>query len=46
MKEMDKEYIDSMIIGNFHEKHIANAPQFSKFVNVTDKKERVKDIIF
>lgn len=31
-----------MIIGNFHERQTSS---YSKFVNNTDKKERVKDMI-
>jgi hypothetical protein len=39
------EYIDRMIIGNFHERAAANAPSYAKFVNNTERKERVKDMM-
>ena len=42
MKDADVKYIDRMIIGNFHERQTSS---YSKFVNNTDKKERVKDMI-
>lgn len=42
MKDANVEYIDEMIIGNFHEKQSAS---YIKFINNTDKKERVKDMI-
>ena len=42
MKDSDVKYIDRMIIGNFHERQTSS---YSKFVNNTDKKERVKDMI-
>jgi hypothetical protein len=42
MKDAKLEYIDSMIIGNFHERQTSS---YSKFVNNTDKKDRVKDMI-
>jgi hypothetical protein len=46
MKEANIEYIDQMIVGNFHEKAPANSHvTFAKFVNNTERKERVKDMI-
>lgn len=46
MKDASVEYIDSMIMGNFHERVGAHANQpAARFKNVTDRKERVRDII-
>jgi len=46
MKEADPEYIDRMIVGNFHERPAPNSQQsHAKFVNCTERKERVKDMI-
>lgn len=42
MKDAKLEYIDQMIMGNFHERQTSS---YSKFVNNTDKKDRVKDMI-
>jgi len=46
MKEANVEYIDRMIVGNFHEKSSTNSQNwYAKFVNNTERKERVKDMI-
>ena len=42
MKDAKVEYIDEMIIGNFHERQTSS---YIKFINNTDKQERVKDMI-
>jgi hypothetical protein len=42
MKESKPEYLDSMIMGNFHEK---KASIYIKLINNTDHKARVKDMI-
>jgi len=42
MKDAKADYIDGMIMGNFHER---NTTSYIKFINNTDKKERVKDMI-
>ena len=42
MKDAKVEYIDSLIMGNFHERQTSS---YIKFINNTDKKERVKDMI-
>jgi hypothetical protein len=46
MRDVSIEYIDQMIVGNFHERPGPSAHQpHAKFSNVTDRKERVKDMI-
>lgn len=42
MKDASVAYIDKMIIGNFHERQTSS---YIKFINNTEKKERVKDMI-
>lgn len=46
MREASVEVIDRMIVGNFHERAGPNAHlSHAKFINVTDRHERVKDMI-
>ena len=46
MKDANVEYIDKLIIGTFHEKTAANSHNsYVKFVNNTERKDRVKDMI-
>lgn len=46
MKEASAEYVDQMIMGNFHEKPVPGShSSHAKFVNNTERKERVKDMI-
>lgn len=46
MKEASAEYVDRMVVGNFHERVGAHSNQPSaRFANVTDKLDRVKDMI-
>jgi len=42
MKDAKVEYIDKMIIGNFHERQTSS---YIKFINNTHNDERVKDMI-
>ena len=42
MKDAKVEYIDKMIIGNFHERQTSS---YIKFINNTGKEEGVKDRI-
>lgn len=42
MKEANVEYIDRLIIGNFHERQ---ASSYIRYVNNTEKLERVKDML-
>jgi hypothetical protein len=42
MKEANVKSVDEMIIGNFHEK---SQSSYIKFINNTDNKSRVKDMI-
>jgi hypothetical protein len=42
MRDAKVEYVDQLIMGNFHEKQVAS---YIKYVNFSDKKTKVKDII-
>lgn len=42
MRDAKVDYVDQLIMGNFHEKQVAS---YIKYVNFSDKKVKVKDII-